>query len=96
MITIQDCIDMSGLDEAEILALAEHEHISEIAAALGAYLLEQPKGASRIVWMIEEDIRTALGQGNRAHARELFMALRHFLHEHRGELYQENPAYRRH
>jgi len=87
MITIQDCIDMSGLDEAEILALAEHEHISEIAAAaLGAYLLEQPRGASRIVRMIEEDIRNALGEGNRAHARELFMALRHFLHEHRSEL----------
>jgi len=86
MITIQDCIDMSGLDEAEILALAEHEHISEIgAAALGAYLLEQPRGAKSIVQMIKDDIRSALDRGDKTHARELFMALRHFLHEHREE-----------
>jgi len=44
MITIQDCIDMSGLDEAEILALAEHEHISEIAAAAR----EQAEGIGQV------------------------------------------------
>jgi len=83
MITIQDCIDMSGLDEAEVLALAEHEHISEIAAAaLGAYLLEQPSGAAKITDMIKDDIRDALARGDKQHARELFMALRHFLTEH--------------
>jgi len=83
MITIQDCIDMSGLDEAEVLALAEHEHISEIAAAaLGAYLLEQPRGAAKITNMIKDDIRDALARGDKKHARELFMALRHFLSEH--------------
>ncbi|QDG78654.1 hypothetical protein [Labrenzia sp. PHM005] len=87
MISIQDCIDMSGLDEAEILALAEHEHISEIAAtALGAYLLEQPEGAKSIVQMIEDDIRSALERDDKDHAKELFMALRHFMHEHQGEL----------
>ena len=87
MITIDDCIGMSGLDEAEILALAEHEHIAEIAAAaLGAYLLHQRKGPRRIREMIEDDIRSALERGDRQHARELFMALRHFLHAHRDEL----------
>ncbi|GAA0772937.1 hypothetical protein E1180_11175 [Roseibium denhamense] len=87
MITIQDCFGMSGLEEAEILALAEHEHISEIAAAaLGAYLLHQPKGADKIVRMIEDDIRDALDRGDRAHAKDLFMALRHFRHEHADEL----------
>ncbi|MBO6757801.1 MAG: hypothetical protein JJ902_15815 [Roseibium sp.] len=87
MITIDDCIGLSGLDEAEILALAEHEHIPEIAAvALGAYLMHQPKGPERIKAMIEDDIRDALNRGDRAHARELFMALRHFLAEHRDVL----------
>ncbi|WP_417669384.1 hypothetical protein [Roseibium sp.] len=87
MITIDDCIGLSGLDEAEILALAEHEHIPEMAAvALGAYLLHQRKGPARIRQMIEDDIREALKRGDRGHARELFMALRHFIHEHRDDL----------
>lgn len=83
MITIEDCIGLSGLDEDEILALAEHEHIPEIAAvALGAYLLHQEKGPEQIRKMIEDDIRAALARGDKQHARELFMALRHFLHDH--------------
>ncbi len=82
MISIEDCIGLSGLEEAEILALAEHEHIPEIAAAaLGAYLLHERHGARKIRTMIEDDIRAALHRGDRTHARELFMALRHFLHE---------------
>lgn len=87
MITIEDCIGLSGLREDEILALAEHEHIPEIAAAaLGAYLLHKPHGANRIREMIEDDIRAANERGDRAHANELFMALRHFLYEHREDL----------
>ena len=38
MITIEDCIAMCGLTQDEVLAIAEHEHIPEIAAAaLGQY-----------------------------------------------------------
>ena len=33
MITLEDCIAFSGLTEAEIMAIAEHEHVPEIAAA---------------------------------------------------------------
>lgn len=84
MITIEDCIGLSGQDEAEILALAEHEHIPEIAAvALGNYLIQSNKGMRTVRAMIEDDIRVALVRGDRVHARELFMVLRHFLHEHR-------------
>ena len=87
MITIEDCIGLSGLREDEILALAEHEHIPEIAAtALGAYLLHRPDGPQKIRAMIEDDIREAVANGNKAHAGELFMALRHFLYEHREAL----------
>ena len=32
MLTIQDCIELSELTEEEILAIAEHEHIPEMAA----------------------------------------------------------------
>jgi hypothetical protein len=38
MITIDDCIGLSGLTEDEVDAIAEHEHLPEIVAAeLGNY-----------------------------------------------------------
>lgn len=80
MITLEDCIAMCGLNEEEILAIAEHEHIPEIAAAaLAQYLLSQKHGPEKIRGMLRDDIRAALARGDRKHARELFMALRHFL-----------------
>jgi hypothetical protein len=83
MITLQDCIAMCGLDEAEVLAIAEHEHIPEIAAsALAQYLLSREHGAETIRDMLRDDIRAALRRSDRKHARQLFMALRHFLSVH--------------
>lgn len=83
MITLEDCIAFSGLTEAEVLAIAEHEHVPEMAAAaLAEYLLKQRHGAEKIHKMIVEDIRDALQRGDRDHARELFAALRHFLATH--------------
>jgi hypothetical protein len=80
MVTLEDCIAFSGLTEAEVLAIAEHEHVPEIAAAaLAEYLLKQRHGPEKIHTMLAEDIRSALHRGDRAHARELFAALRHFL-----------------
>ncbi|MEM1315262.1 MAG: hypothetical protein AAGI51_11945 [Pseudomonadota bacterium] len=83
MITMEDVIGLSGLTEAEIDAIAEHEHIPEIAAAaLGAYLLHEEHGPETIVEIIRDDIRHAISQGNQKHAGELLAALRHFLGEH--------------
>jgi hypothetical protein len=83
MISIEDCIAMCGLSEEEVLALAEHEHIPEVAAAaLGCYLLGQKDGCQRIREMIVDDIRAAMSRGDDGHAAELMGALRHFLAEH--------------
>jgi hypothetical protein len=83
MICLEDCIALCGLSEEEILAIAEHEHIPEIAAvALADYLLHQEHGAETIRDMLRDDIRAALARHDRKHARELFMALRHFLSSH--------------
>jgi hypothetical protein len=83
MISLEDCIALCGLDENEILAIAEHEHIPEIAAAaLAGYLVRQPHGGEKIRTMIIDDIRKALDERRINHAAELFMALRHFLQEH--------------
>jgi hypothetical protein len=43
MITLEDCVALCGLTQDEVHALAEHEHIPDIAAAaLGQCLLKQP------------------------------------------------------
>src|SRR4029079_1881885 len=73
MITLEDCIAFCGLSREEVQALAEHEHIPEIAAAaFGEYLLKQRRGPEKIHEMIVEDIRAALHRGDRKHAHELF------------------------
>ena len=83
MITLQDCIDLCGLNDDEVAAISEHEHIPEIAAAaLASYLLHQPHGGEAIRTMIMDDIRKALDAGRVKHAAELFMALQHFLNTH--------------
>ena len=83
MLALADCLALCGLSEAEVLAIAEHEHIPEIAAAaLAQYLLNQQRGPEKIRDMIRDDIRYALARNDRAHARDLFMALRHFLSQH--------------
>ena len=83
MISLEDCVGLCGLDESEVAAISEHEHIPEIAAtALADYLLKQPHGGETVRAMIIDDIHEALDEGRVRHAAELFMALRHFLETH--------------
>ncbi len=83
MISLEDCVALCGLDEGEVAAISEHEHIPEIAAtALADYLLKQPHGSETVRTMIIDDIHKALDDGRVRHAAELFMALRHFLEQH--------------
>ena len=86
-ITLEECIALCGLDESEVAAIAEHEHIPQIsAAALAQNLLGRPGGPARIRDMLVDDVRSAMRRKDIAHARELLTTLRHFLAEHRNEL----------
>lgn len=83
MLTLEDCIGLSGLDEEEILAIAEHEHIPEMAAVeMGNYLCHTPEGERRIRRMIVDDIRAARARGDTRHAAVLKTALKHYVAEH--------------
>ena len=84
-ITLEDCIALCGLDEEEVAAIAEHEHMPEIAAAALAQYHE-PGGVLRIRDMLVDDFRNAMRRDDKVHARELLMALRHFAATHRDEL----------
>jgi len=83
MISFEDCFALCGLTRDEVLALAEHEHIPEIAAvALGQYLLNQPTGRTTIRAMIARNIHSARSRGDMRHAEELAVTLQHFVTSH--------------
>lgn len=85
MLTIQDCIELSELTEDEILAIAEHEHVPEMAAVeLGHYLMRTPGGEQVVKDMIVDDIDSAREQGNRERLLTLKLCLRHYLEHHAG------------
>ena len=45
MITLEDCVGLCGLTEEEVLAVAEHEHLPEVAAtAFAEYLRSDHQG----------------------------------------------------
>jgi hypothetical protein len=83
MLTLQDCLALCELTEDEVLAIAEHEHIPEMAALeLGNYLTHTPEGERRIELMIAEDIAAARGRGDLRHAALLKIVLQRYAAAH--------------
>jgi hypothetical protein len=83
LLTLEDCIGLSELSEDEIEAIAQHEHIPEIAAVeLGNYLVQTPEGEKRIKAMIVDDIEQASAGNNVERVATLKMCLKHFLEHH--------------
>jgi hypothetical protein len=84
MITLEDCIGLSGLTEEEVLAIAEYEHLPEIAAtALGQYLLSLEHGTEKVRDIIVHDIRQSQLSGlDKEHVLILLHVLHLFLKTH--------------
>jgi len=83
MISLEDCIELCGLTEEEVLAIAQHEHIPAIVAAeLGNYLSCTPEGEWVIKAMIADDIAQAARSGDRARELALKMVMRRFVVQH--------------
>jgi len=84
MITLEDCIGLCGLTEEEVLAIAEHEHLPEIAAtAMAEYLLSLEHGSEKVRDMIIDDIRQTQRIGaKKEHVVALLHVLHHFLRTH--------------
>ncbi len=80
MLTLQDCIALSGLTREEVSAIAEHEHLPQIIAAeLGAYLVHNPEGRKEIKAIIRDDIEAAHSRGDYLRSAKLKLVLRHFI-----------------
>jgi hypothetical protein len=83
MITLEDCVGFCGLTEEEVLAIAEHEHLPEIAAtAFAQYLLSQKHGSEKVRDMIVDDIRRAQFGRDKQKVLMLLHVLHHFLKTH--------------
>jgi hypothetical protein len=92
MITLEDCVALCGLTEEEVLAIAEHEHMPEIAAAaLAAYLAYQEHGTENIRDMIVDDIRAAQARNDKEHVLTLLHVLHHFLRTHPEARPEQHP-----
>jgi hypothetical protein len=93
MITLADCVGFCGLTEEEVLAIAEHEHLPEIAAtALAQYLLSQKHGSEKVRDMIVDDIRQAqLLNGGKPKILVLLHVLHHFLRTHPEAMPPDHP-----
>ena len=86
MLTLEDCIALSGLTPEEIGAIAAHEHIPSIVAVeLGKYLVETPDGCQRIRAFIGDDIAAAEARGDDRQALRLRLCLQHFIAHHADE-----------
>lgn len=83
MLTFEDCLALCDLTEEEVLAIAQHEHIPEMAAVqLGNYLVHAPDGEMRIKSIIRDDIADARARCDRAHELGLKRVLREFVLQH--------------
>ena len=94
MITLEDCIGLCGLTEEEVLAVAEHEHLPQVAAtAFAQYLCYRAIMVVRS-FEIVEDIQMAQHGGNKERVLTLLHVLHHFLLTH-PEASGEHPWSRR-
>jgi len=83
MLTLEDCIALCDLTEEEILAIAAHENLTEVAAAeLGNYLCHTRDGEMCIKAMIRDDIAQAAACGARNRELALKLVLRNFVLQH--------------
>lgn len=103
MLTEQECLDLCELTDEEILAIAEHEHVSEVVAAeLGQCLMQSHVGQWLIKRYIMDDITHAEGAGRSDKAQALTEVLRRFEANHPTYDLRPKPpkklpqAYRRH
>ncbi len=83
MLSYRDCVGLCDLTEAEIEAIAEHEHLPRLVALeLGEYLIHSPEGVPMIRKMIIDDIAHARRLGDWDRVLKLRATLRHFIQTH--------------
>jgi hypothetical protein len=76
-------VELSDLTEEEIEAIAEHEHLPEIAALeMGSYLVHTEEGIPMIKRIILDDIEEERRRGHDQKVLQLKLVLKHFVETH--------------
>lgn len=83
MLSLQDVLDYCDLDNGEIEAVAEHEHIPmTVAAEVGESLLSTPEGVFKLHTMIVENMEHAMQCGEFQHVKDLALIYQHLQRTH--------------
>jgi len=83
MLSLKDCLDFCDMEQEEISAIAQHEHIPVIVAAeLCDSLLHTEEGVRDLHSMLLDNIATALEHGEVERANELSRTYQHFQTSH--------------
>lgn len=83
MLTYKDCLDWSDLDQNEVDAIAEHEHMDQILAlCYGQQICQGGNASRRMRRILIDDIRHAQEHHNLIHAQELRQLLNHYIKTH--------------
>ena len=83
MLTYEDCVGLTDLEEDEIEAISQHEHIPEIVAAeLSCCLIHKLGGESSIKRIILEDVEDARRHHHPQEAAHWQQVLDHFSTTH--------------
>ena len=83
MLSMQDCLDYSDLNEEEVKSVAHHEHLSfEAAAQLACSLTQDRSGEQKLRTILEDVVCEAAGDGKEEELREAGRAFFHFNSHH--------------
>jgi hypothetical protein len=79
MLSLDECIGMSGLTEDEVTIIAEQQHLHLIVACeLGATLLKTPKGIFKLRGYLLDALELATAQGRTDKAKRIDAILTRF------------------
>ena len=83
MLTIKECIELCGIDDDELEAIAEHEHLPLLnAVELASYLVNCDDGIPRIRRIILDDLEQAEQRNDRKAVEKYRAILNHFIATH--------------
>ena len=83
MLSYEDCVEASDLTEEEIEAIAQHQHLPEMAALeMGSYLVHTSEGVPRIKSIILDDIEEERRRGHDEKVLQLKLVLKRFVETH--------------
>jgi hypothetical protein len=85
MLTLQDCLEMSGIDWDELVAIAHHEHLPDMVALEKAHaFLQQEWGPPAVRQMVIDEMRKCIESGDCREAQAALRIMEHTFEVHPG------------